>query len=70
MLGATAVSLLPWWAKVMLRIPPLPVTETVVIRPAGRVLVNAMRWALSPGSPMRDAPRDVVAGSGSGTLTR
>ena len=23
-LGATAVSLLPWWAKVMLRIPPLP----------------------------------------------
>jgi uncharacterized protein (DUF2236 family) len=68
-LGATAVSLLPWWAKVMLRIPPLPVTETVVIRPAGRVLVNAMRWALSPGSPMRDAPRNVAAASGSGTLT-
>ena len=63
-LGATAVSLLPWWAKVMLRIPPLPVTETVVIRPAGRVLVNAMRWALSPGSPMRDAPRDVAAALG------
>jgi uncharacterized protein (DUF2236 family) len=69
-LGATAVSLLPWWAKVMLRIPPLPVTETVVIRPAGRVLVNAMRWALSPGSPMREAPRDVAVGSGSGTLAR
>ena len=62
-LGATSVSLLPWWAKVMLRIPPLPVTETVVIRPAGRVLVNAMRWALSPGSPMREGARDVAPAS-------
>jgi uncharacterized protein (DUF2236 family) len=62
-LGATSVSLLPWWAKLMLRIPPLPVTETVVIRPAGRVLVNAMRWALSPGSPMREAARDVAPAS-------
>jgi uncharacterized protein (DUF2236 family) len=62
-LGATSVSLLPWWAKVMLRIPPLPVTETVVIRPAGWVLVNAMRWALSPGSPMREGARDVAPAS-------
>ncbi|HET9601252.1 MAG TPA: oxygenase MpaB family protein [Acidimicrobiales bacterium] len=54
LLGATAVSLLPWWAKAMLRIPPLPVTETVVIRPAGRALVATMRWALDPGSPTRD----------------
>ena len=52
-LGATAVSLLPWWAKVMLRIPPLPVTETVVIRPAGRALVGAMRWALTDGQRPR-----------------
>ncbi len=50
--------------------PAAPVTETVVIRPAGRVLVDAMRWALSPGSPMRDTPRDVATGSGSGTLAR
>ncbi len=52
-LGATAVSLLPWWAKVMLRIPPLPLTETVVIRPAGRALVGAMRWALTDGQRPR-----------------
>ena len=59
-LGATAVSLLPWWAKVMLRIPPLPVTETIVIRPAGKALVSAMRWALAPGSPTRGSVRRVV----------
>jgi uncharacterized protein (DUF2236 family) len=47
-LGASAVALLPWWAKVMLHIPPLPVTETVMIRPAGKVLVSSMRWALTP----------------------
>jgi len=64
-LGATAVALLPWWAKVMLRVPPLPVTETVVIRPAGRALVGAMRWALADGQRPR-------AGSSteSGTLAR
>jgi uncharacterized protein (DUF2236 family) len=68
-LGATAVSLLPWWAKLMLRVPPLPVAETVVIRPAGRVLVNAMRWALRPGSPMRAQPRVVAPDPDAGTLT-
>jgi uncharacterized protein (DUF2236 family) len=67
-LGATAVSLLPWWAKLMLRLPPLPVTETVVIRPAGRALVAAMRWALTPGSAGRDVQGDVASDDGEGTL--
>ena len=68
-LGATAVSLLPWWAKLMLRIPPLPVTETVVIRPAGRALVAAMRWALTPGSPAASSGRlGAAAEAGPGTL--
>ncbi len=71
-LGATAVSLLPWWAKVMLHIPPLPVTETVVIRPAGRVLVSAMRWALAPGSSTEVADGeygDAANAAEPGTLT-
>jgi uncharacterized protein (DUF2236 family) len=68
-LGATAVALLPWWAKVMLRIPPLPVTETVVIRPAGRALVGAMRWALGDGSrPRTESPAAAAASAASGTL--
>ena len=48
-----ATSLLPWWAKLGLRLPWLPVTETVAARPAGQVLVHLLRWALAPGSPTR-----------------
>jgi hypothetical protein len=39
------VSLLPGWARRPLRLPRLPVTEAVVVRPAGRVMVRAIRWA-------------------------
>ena len=47
-LGAAAVSLLPGWARRPLRLPRLPVTEAAVVRPAGQVLVQAIRWAVSP----------------------
>ncbi|MGE5287474.1 MAG: oxygenase MpaB family protein [Micromonosporaceae bacterium] len=47
-LAAAAVSLLPGWARRPLRLPRLPVTEAAVVRPAGHVLVRAIRWALSP----------------------
>jgi len=61
LLGATAVALLPWRAKMMLRIPPLPLTEAVIIRPAGRALVAGMRWALTPGAPDTDTDLDPAA---------
>jgi uncharacterized protein (DUF2236 family) len=44
-LAAAAVSLLPRWARRPLLLPRLPVTETVVIRPAGQAMVHAIRWA-------------------------
>jgi uncharacterized protein (DUF2236 family) len=69
-LGATAVALLPWWAKLMLGVPPLPVTETVVIRPAGWALVATMRWALTPGARFTvHGPGAVGSASGDGTLS-
>jgi uncharacterized protein (DUF2236 family) len=46
-LAAAAVSLLPGWARRPLRLPRLPVTETVLVRPAGRAVVRAIRWATS-----------------------
>jgi uncharacterized protein (DUF2236 family) len=52
-LAAAATSLLPWWAKLGLRLPWLPMTETIAVRPAGQVLVHLLRWALTPGSPTR-----------------
>jgi uncharacterized protein (DUF2236 family) len=54
-LAAAAVALLPWWAKVGLRLPVLPVAETLAVRPAGQLLVRVLRWALDPNSP---TPRD------------
>ena len=46
-LAAAAVSLLPPWARRPLRLPRLPVTEAVVVRPAGRAMVQAIRWAMA-----------------------
>jgi len=46
-LAAAAVSLLPGWARRPLRLPRMPVTETVLVRPAGHVMIHAIRWAIS-----------------------
>jgi uncharacterized protein (DUF2236 family) len=54
-LSAAAVGLLPWWARLPLRLPLLPVTERVVVAPAGRALMELTRWALTPASPRDDA---------------
>jgi len=52
MLAAAAVSLLPGWARRPLRLPRLPVTETVLVRPAGHAMVRAIRWATSAPPPV------------------
>src|SRR4051812_18294137 len=48
LLAASAVSLLPWWARFPLRLPVFPITERVVLRPAGWALMELIRWALAP----------------------
>src|ERR1700691_135763 len=52
-LAAAAVSLPPGWARPHLWLPPLPVTEAAVVRPAGHALVHAIRWATTapPATP-------------------
>lgn len=52
LLAASTVALLPWWARRELRLPILPVTETVVVRPAGAALTGVLRWALAPTEPL------------------
>ena len=53
-LAAAAVSLLPGWARRLLRLPRLPVTETLLVRPAGQAMVQAIRWATT--TSRRPAP--------------
>ena len=52
-LGAAAVGLLPAWTRWPLRLPFLPVTEAVAVRPVGDVLVRTLRWALTPTAALR-----------------
>jgi hypothetical protein len=46
-LAAAAVTLLAGGARRQLYLPRLPITETVMVRPAGHAMVRAIRWATS-----------------------
>lgn len=46
-IAASAVSLLPRWARRHLRLPHLPVTEAVVVRAAGEGITRTIRWAMA-----------------------
>ncbi|HEY5662680.1 MAG TPA: oxygenase MpaB family protein [Ilumatobacter sp.] len=48
-LAAAAVAMLPRWARAPLRLPWLPVTEFVAVRPAGQAVTAGLRWALRSG---------------------
>ncbi|MFF2503830.1 oxygenase MpaB family protein [Streptomyces sp. NPDC058067] len=47
-LAANAVSLLPPWAAAELRLPRLPLLDTVAVRPLGRGVTSVVRWAMAP----------------------
>lgn len=50
-LAATAVSMLPAWARLPLRLPYLPVLEATGIKLSGQILVSGIRWAMSAETP-------------------
>jgi uncharacterized protein (DUF2236 family) len=45
-LAASAVALMPLWARRKLRLPFLPVTEKVLVRTTGAALTRTIRWAM------------------------
>jgi uncharacterized protein (DUF2236 family) len=47
LLAAGAVSTLPVWARVELRVPTFPVTERILMRPLAHSAMRTLRWALS-----------------------
>lgn len=50
-LSAAAVSLLPAWARLPLRLPYLPALEATAVRAAGSVMVGGIRWVMSADQP-------------------
>jgi uncharacterized protein (DUF2236 family) len=51
LLAAAAVSLMPAWTRIPLRLPWFPVSERALVRPVGTSLVKTLRWALAPTAP-------------------
>jgi uncharacterized protein (DUF2236 family) len=52
-LSAAAVSLLPGWARWPLRLPLLPVSEAVLVKPAGAAITQLIRWSLAGAETYR-----------------
>jgi uncharacterized protein (DUF2236 family) len=50
-LSATAVAMLPSWARMPLRLPYFPPIENTAVRLSGRVVVSGIRWALAASRP-------------------
>ncbi len=46
-LAAAAAALLPRWARHELGLPALPLADEALARPAGHLVVNAIRWGIS-----------------------
>ena len=52
LIAGAAVALMPIWTRRPLRLPWLPVSETVALRPAGELVTRTLRWAtVAPSSP-------------------
>jgi uncharacterized protein (DUF2236 family) len=50
-LASAAVGMLPRWARHELRIPRLPLTETLAVRPTAWALTHTLGWAMSAPGP-------------------
>lgn len=47
-MAAGAISTLPAWSRVLLELPTMPVADRVISRPAARVTLRGLRWAMPP----------------------
>jgi uncharacterized protein (DUF2236 family) len=45
LIAASAVAILPSWARADLRLPYLPITERVIVKPIGQLISSTIRWA-------------------------
>jgi uncharacterized protein (DUF2236 family) len=66
--AAAAVGLLPTWARLELRLPPLPLVDRLAVAPAARLLVGTVGWAMG-SSPYVAAARRRVGLEPTGEVT-
>lgn len=53
LIAAAAVATLPAWSRPLLRLPLLPITERLALRPLGSGVTRAFRWLTSADSPFQ-----------------
>ena len=58
LIAGAAVALMPAWTRMPLRLPWLPVSEALALRPAGEFVTRTLRWAIPPPSA---SPSDTFA---------
>ena len=49
-LVAAAIGLMPWWTRLPLRLPLLPVSERTVVPTLGGLATGTIRWAMAPAA--------------------
>lgn len=53
LIGAAAVALMPGWTRLPLRLPWLPLSEALAVRPVGSLITRTLRWALPSDTAQR-----------------
>ncbi len=56
LIAGAAVALMPAWTRIPLRLPWLPVAETIALRPAGELVTRTIRWAVTPPTSPDESP--------------
>lgn len=51
LISGAAIALMPAWTRWPLRLPWLPVSEALALRPAGELVTRTLRWATTTPSP-------------------
>jgi uncharacterized protein (DUF2236 family) len=51
LLAASAVALLPAWSRWPLRLPFLPISERLLVRPIGTAVAQVIRWSMTSSDP-------------------
>ena len=60
LISASAIALLPVWARAELRLPYLPVAEKFAVKPIGQFVASTIRWATAVNQPAVETASDTV----------
>lgn len=60
LISASAIALLPVWARAELRLPYLPIAEKLVVKPIGQFVSSTIRWATAVNQPAVETANDTL----------